>query len=377
MVTILPKFDPGAEIGQSFGSGLTNALNLLGERKLAQSALDRLSEIDTSQMTAPQIVSEVGKATVGLPNLQRQAAQYIEMLLNEKRAKAAQESAARRAIGTRDLAAQQRQPAQPQPEEGQSQQFLGEGEQALGQPQAMAAMQRGMPGQEPQPRDLRQIPQSESMEVGQYFLSPQAIDQIRAPFLEVGDVAGANQAQQRAEDQLIRMRQQEIEMAQQRNAERAAQRELEKEVAADVVDKTSKLLEKNGVAGNPEQWNRISVNLFEQERAKPENRGKSEQALWNEAGRKIERKINDIATSAQKNFRPIIRGNQKERFQQARKWATGHLREYGNTNEDRELLKSILMNSGWSRREATGIVQPFSEALESGFKKAPRMELRK
>jgi len=372
MVQILPTYDPGRETGQAFGGGISDALKLLGERQLGISALDKLKGMDLSGMNEADILSEVGKATIGLPHMQKQASDLVGALVRAKRAEAMKEAQTRSARGV-----------SPQGREGVSQ-VTGEAPEQGTMPaqgiQAGAAT--GAPtgvgaGTGLQQAGMRDIPSYEETTGTEPLLSAQEIGAIAEPFIAVSDEAGMVKALSDARQQKLQQRELQIQAQQARTQELQRRRELESELAQNVMGRTGRLLSEKGISkpGEPpkEEWNRLAYDYFDKERNKPENKNASDEKLWQEAGRKLERKIEDISGAADKFYRPTWRMDKDRRAKNAQRWVQEHLKAYGNNNEERSLLRSIMMDNGWSREEASALIQPFSSSLSSSFGSISKM----
>jgi len=374
MVQILPTYDPGRETGQAFGGGISDALKLLGERQLGISALDKLKGLDLSGMSEADILSEVGKATIGLPHMQKQASDLVGALVRAKRAEAMKEAQTRSARGV-----------SPQGSEDVSQ-VTGEAPDKGAMPAqgVQAGAAAGAPsGTAPgtgtglQQTGMRDVPAYEETTGTEPLLSAQETTAIVEPFIAVGDEAGMVKALSDARQQKLQQRELQIQAQQARTQELERRRELESELAQNVMGRTGRLLSEKGISkqGEPpkEEWNRLAYDYFDKERNKPENKNASDEKLWQEAGRKLERKIEDISGAADKFYRPTWRMDKDRRAKNAQRWVQEHLKTYGNNNEERSLLRSIMMDNGWSREEASALIQPFSSSLSSSFGSISKM----
>lgn len=361
MVQILPQHDPGKEIGQSLGSGFGDAMKLLGQRQLGMSALDNLANLDTKDMSPQQIMAEVGKATVGLPHLQKQASDMVQVLLQQKQAEAMREGLKRGAPDGQPRGQDDQPLAKPgvTPQEGSL--SAGQPQPSVGQPlQQGAAL--ATPG-------MRDVPQMQDQAGTEPLLSKNEIADIAEPFILTGDMAGMQTAISNAKDQKLKQRELQLQETAALREEQAAKRALESELAQNVLGRTEKLMQSKGLpAGSPDEWKRLAYKYFQDERGKPNNRDVSDEQIWSEAGRRLEQKVEDLATAGSKHYRPTWEFNKDRRAKQAKDWAQKHLKTYGNNNEERQLLKSIMMDNGWSREESTAITQPLSDALDKTVK---------
>ena len=363
MVTVLPSFDPGRDIGKSLGSGFGEALKFLGERKMQQGALDELKGMNLDEMSPIDIAHGVMRATAGSPQMQRSAPDIIRTLMDQKRASAAQQSYRNQARGLNDI------DDVPEPRQSTDKfmdQFPKFGQTTNGQ------QELGKEGLQT-PKDMRRVPELEDTTGRESLLSPQEVDEAGGPFFAVGDYAGGQKAIERAKDQKLKQRELQIEAQKERNRVLQQQRALESEIAKNVLEKTDELLESKGLDGG-EQWKRLGYNYFEEERKNKDNEKKSDQELWNSAGAKLERKINDLGDATTKVVRPTFRGNQERRAEGAKKWVQGHLKEYGDSPEDTELMNTILVSQGWSMPEAHAMTRPLSDKAQQAFKNIPKLQ---
>jgi len=364
MVQILPQHDPGKEIGQSFGSGMGDAMKLLGQRQLAMSALDKLGELDTKDMSDMQIAQAVGKATVGLPHMQNQASDIMKLLLDRKKATGVDETyqnIANRNKGTAptteetvtDVTAEV-STQQPGVQQGQQGQQPG---------------QRGQQGQFPNTAPMREIPTIQDQTGTGPLLSPEQVQEITAPLIAAGAYAEIPGAISKAEQNQLQKRELQLQEASALREEQSAKRALESELAQNVLGRTEKLMQSKGLPmGSLDEWKRLSYKYFQDEREKPANADASDEQVWSEAGRRLEQKVEDLATAGSKHYRPTWRMDKERRAKGAQDWAQKHLGTYGNNNEERQLIKSIMMDNGWTREEATSIVQPMSPKLKQTVK---------
>lgn len=91
MVTVLPSFDPGRDIGQSLGSGFGEALKFLGQRKAEQSALDELKSIDEEEfnkMSLPQQLATLQRPFAGLKSGGMIGSELLPTFLKERQRRA-------------------------------------------------------------------------------------------------------------------------------------------------------------------------------------------------------------------------------------------------------------------------------------------------
>ena len=315
-------------------------------------------------------MTEVAQATVGMPHLQKQATDIADRYIRQKQAQQLREGQTRGGIG------QTRQPPTERKVPTDAVEEVVAIDEAGSRPARVAPDTTPVSG-DAGVRDMRQAPQFEQQSGDSPLLSRDEIADITEPFILSGDTEGMSKALADARADKLRERELQIQANEAKTRELERQRALETELAQGVLSNTRQLLAKNGLLNRDdpqvsEQWNRLAYDYFQTERQK--NPSATDQDLWNRAGRRVERKINDIAGASNKQIRPTFRANKSVRADQAQRWAQDHLKTYGNTPEDRELLKSVLMDNAWSRAEATSVVQPFSEGLKNAFSRLPRMK---
>ena len=85
MVTVLPKFDPGAAIGQQFGQGLNQILQMFGQKQIRQQALSKLRDIDSKElagMTLPQRLAALTEPFT-TPGLEALGAEIVPQVIRQ------------------------------------------------------------------------------------------------------------------------------------------------------------------------------------------------------------------------------------------------------------------------------------------------------
>ncbi len=386
MVQVIQPRDIGGEMGQAIGGGFGDAMKLLGQGAVTGGALDELTNLDTTKLTDQQIMGHVFKAVRFSPHLQKQAGDMAKLLIDRKKAAGLAEVYENIA---KQYKGKQGQDGQPLAEGAEILAETGglpqEGGPSVGAPDQ--TISQGAQGGFPQTPDMRTVPQIQDQPGTGPLLSPETIQGIAQPLIAAGAYAEIPKAIQKAEQTALKQRELQLQEVEALRKEQTLKRELEGELAQNVLSKTKDLLQKKGMttqgspimdqAGNvvgtnqvvDEQWNRLAYKYFQDERGEPKNANKSDEQLWQNAGRRLESKINSIAAAGAEHYRPTWDFNKDRRAKSAQKWAQDHLKAYGNSKEDRELLKSVMMDNAWTREEASAIVQPTSPELEAVYKK--------
>lgn len=361
MVQILPQFDPGAEVGKSIGTGLSDALKLLGQRELATSALDRLSNLDVTDMSPAQIYAEVGKATAGLPHMQKQASDMAQFLVQQRKAQDLSDSY--RAGYPSKQQAQTSAEARPE-------KVIERGEMIEQVDSPEAAMVRG---KFPETPGMREPPLLQEQTGEGPILSQQEAAAITEPLIASGQYDKIPEALNQASQNKLKQRQLQLDETQALREEQQYKRKMAEQEFVKVRESLSNLRQSKGLpAEGDEEMMRLMYKYYQDERANPANRDATDEQLLGAAQRTMERKVEDEVQGFNKHLRPTWRLDKKRRAEGARDWVQNHLKAYGNNPEQRAYMKSLLMNAGWSREEATAIVQPFSKPLQQSFNAVPK-----
>lgn len=347
MVQILPQFDPMGQIGQGLGQGAGEALKMLGQGKMTRDALQGIRQMDLSQTSPMEVLSMLSEAGQYVPGLQRNLKGVYESLLSERKGQLATQSGQKAA----EIAQNRRSGFSP----------LDDLDQNIAQ-----AEQRAAAGTDSR-TGKRGIKRAQEQDVSKLTLSPEEVYQLRAQHDAVGDVAGGDAAVQKAQDQLLQAEQIRIQRAEQQNKEMMQQRDLDQEQANIVQSRVKRLLESKGMSQSP-LWDRKALKEFNNLANDPKNDKLTEAELWNKAGLKIERQIEDLVGKQSEVARPTFSLNQKRRAQGTKTWVQEFLKAYGNTKEDRDIIETQLMDNGWSRAEAKLMTQPLNDNVEKVLK---------
>ena len=392
MVQVISPRDIGGDIGRSVGGGIGtgfgDAMKLLTEGDISRTAIEELGKINFKGMNPQQIHSETFKAFRYAPQLQKQAGEIAQRFNQIEQARAYKES---QIAGARQREDKQRN-LRSQNVQGPS----GVGADGLPAQDGVIQVQedlggQGIPGGQGTPggnqQDLREIPLTADQDGQDLMPTSEEIETWLGPSMATGDREGMQKAMDGLMESKKLQRDAKIEDARIQREELTAKRALEGEQAQMVLGKTKSLLEANGLTTNtpikdesgeiigynkdvPEQWNRLAYKYYNDERKKPENKHLSDEYLWQESGRRLERKIGDIVTAKDKHWRPTWRMDKTRRAEGAKKWAQEHLDNYGNTDEDRQLLNTVLIENEWRKDEAQAITQPMSSGLTKAIDSA-------
>jgi len=377
MVKILPAYDPGGDIGRSFGSGFGQALEVEADRTRMRRALDQLGDIDKpveyegpegeTLTRAPNFgekLRSLVKAGVGIPGWMGVVETMAPAMMKSESGLAAKKTidpGQVEAIGY----AQEDDGVTPDTREDKVERLRSQVE---GFVQARS-----------------QIPEDLTSEVPRFgrtapaYEVPSTQDMLRA----IDNYRLAGQSEDKAFDLLqkkMRLDAQgfESQMAgwQKDLAQFKETRGLEEEQRGFVETQASDFLRQQGFAdpqgGVPKYYTDIAYRMFNKERR--DNPGKFDQENWSQARQKLGQMLEHEAAGSLKGrpMLPILPGA-KNAVKQTKAWTDDYLKMVGNTPETRDKARSILMNQGWSRHMALEYTQPFSSELQKTFNKLPKL----
>lgn len=382
MVQILPRFDPGGEIGRSIGSGIGSALSVQADRSRMLSALDSLKDLDkpveyegeggemlTRDPTFSEKLQTLVKAGAGIPGWMNVVEKLAPSLMQQAKGQAAKESLP-----------------------------MGE-DREVRRPQDIGYVREGQDDKLPVPERLQRlenqllqfennalaIPEELTSEVPRFNRSAPA---YHVPTREDLRNAFDNYIKAgRSEDEAFSLLQKDMQLQAQGFESQMKgylkdlnefknRRGLEEEQRAFVDKEAQQYLRQQGYgdekSGVPKLYTDIAYRMFNNERRA--NKGKTDQENWSQARQKLGQLLEHEAEGAIKGrpMLPVLPGT-KNAVKQTKAWTEDYLKMAGNTPEVREKAKSILMNGGWSRYMATEFVQPMTPELDSQFQKLPKL----
>jgi hypothetical protein len=332
MVQVIQPRDIGGEIGQAFGGGLSNIAQLKTRQEMAGRGLDALSALG-EDATALDYAKALAKGAAVSPAIAEMAGPLYQAMIAEKKLKATEDLLSTKDDGRARKPTDRADAGEPSPVDGR-------------------------PG-------MRDVPEAGELPIGGLLTNEEKEAIIKRNFNDPGKITAEIQA---AENNKIQQQQNLLETQTRR-------REMEREEATEVMGRTHNLLREKGlISGDeplPDRYNRIAYNYFDSERNRDPKATISE--LWNRAGKRLDRKIDDVAKQSRDLAAPRFRGNKNQRIEAASRWSQQHLKAYGNTKEDRDLLKGVFTENGWTPEEASRIVQPLSGSQKSVINRLPKV----
>lgn len=393
MVQILPRFDPGGEVGKAFGSGLGQQAGISADRQRMLSALNELDQLDkpieytdesgTLMQRAPSFAEKLRtlvKSGAGIPGWMNVVESLAPTLLKEAEGKAADAGLQRK-----------KKPAETVEQvTGYSEE---DGEPSQGGPlqENVTRLQETVKSfVEPRSR----LPEDLMSEVPRFNEQPPAYEiPSREELSErMNDFIQAGSTPQKAFEQMQR----EIQLGLQdwdskmknytRSLGEFQQRRGLEETQRQFVDQQSQeYLPQLGIGskdGVPKFYSDLAYRLFQDEKNKKGAKARSDQEIWSQARQKLGQFVEHEAAGASQT-RPLLFGSKtlgipplagaKNSIKQTQGWVDNYLKMAGNTPESREKAKTILMDNGWSRHKALEFVQPLSSELSTQFNKLPKL----
>jgi len=377
MVQILPRFDPGGEIGKALGSGMGQALSTQADRQRMLGALENLKDLDKpieyqdeqgQTMTRAPTFGEKMKSLVGagagIPGWMNVVEKVGPLLMQEGKATAAQKGIERK-----------------KPERA-SDVFVEEEEGTVSPLTDKVSRLSEMAGEYVQSRSS--VPESLTSEVPRFgraapvYETPSNEELVQ----RIQDYKEAGRTEEDAFNQVQREIQLDLQKydSQKQGWERdlrqfAADRGLESEQRTFVDQNAQDFLRQQGFSdekgGVPQYYTDTAYRMFQDKKSR--NPKGTDQQIWSQARQKLGQMIEHEAIGSQKG-RPWLGGiGKKNAVNQTKAWAEDYLKMAGNTPESRAKAQTILMNGGWSRHMAKEITQPFSPSLEKTFNKLPKI----
>jgi len=377
MVQILPRFDPGGQIGKSVGSGVGQGMTQVADRKRMLSGLDALSGLDLENMSYGEIIRESAKGFAGIPGGMQVLQELLPGLLKQKQsleyAKDYGEDGQGGAPGgsldfdetsqlidrtgspqervVEDISVSEQVPAQRPPQAGISETNRPE---LAPQMQKVPGLQEDIPAYRPMSRKERQD------FARKMALGGASTDEIR-------------KGVQDEEDRRFKNWESLTKAKQARTEQFREERGLENEQLDFIREKIA--VESGVGAADLDPYEvQKGYELFKKYQEKSPKL--TDQQLWNLA-RKDYNNMRESFATGQKLTRPgLFAGDVQRRLNTAREWAQDHLKKYGNFRQDREKLMSMLMQQGFTRTESQSIVRPMSSGLQNVVNKTEKAHQR-
>lgn len=348
MVQILPRFDPGGEIGKSIGSGMGQALSTQADRQRLMSGIDALKDLDLEKMSYGDIITKTTKGLAGLPGASQILQELLPGLIKQKQSLEYANSFPDDEPtpgGSVDL-----------DETGQliekTSPGYGEPTGRAGRPELAPSAQK-VPGLEEnipayKPMSLQERKQmAKRMASGGY--GPREIQE------------SINLEEQRRRDEwkgLVDAKKARTEQfAEERGLEDIQEERVRNYIAEDTGVPISEL--------DPYEIQK-GYELFKREQAK--NPNAKDRQLWNKARQDYNAMRESFSRGQELLERPgYFNLDAPRRLSIAKDWAQKHLKNFGNFRQDREKLMTLFMQNGFTRAEASSIVKPVTEGLKKGL----------
>ena len=364
MVQILPRFDPGGEIGKSFGSGVGQALGTQADRQRMLSGLESLNNLDFENMSYGDLIKTTAKSFVGLPGGMQVLQEILPGLIKQKQSVDYANNAyggEDKPGGSVDLDKTSQMIEKSIP--GVGQEVISQtDEMQMGAPRGAAA------GARPELAPTSQKVPGLEEDIPAYRPMTNQERQQRAKSMAKGGFSPSeiqkaiNDEEQRRRDEWKGL----VEAKKARTEQFVEERGLE-DIQEDRVK--GYVSEEIGVS-------QAEVDPYEMQKgyeyfkeAQKKNPNMKDRQLWNHAKKDFQGMRESFSRGENMLERPqFLSLSADRRIADARKWAQGHLKSYGNFRQDREKLLSLFTNNGYTKAEAASIVKPLSEGLEKTVK---------
>ncbi len=375
MVQILPQFDPGSQVGQGFGGGASQALNMLGQRNFQNAALDQLKsnlgnyyenvtdpntgrvsrqmKADTDPLS---LLADVYKATAGVPGLSQSFTETIAPLLMNR-------------LKANTLIKPVDKTNQRDNQGNQGGQNSDGNQGQTGQLQGQQGSGQGTPMQEGSPQNLSQAPQLGDRPPA--FNVPNFDQYMQSKGQSIVDAGGSYQ-------DVLNSYNAEVEQGKAKYAadleaynaakdQLATARTLEDEQRKFVDSKAADWQGEKGIT--PGQfYSDFAYKAFDEERKA--NPKLTDQQVWAKTKAKLDNFHNAEANLQKITPQKVMFSSPGERgkinkpiFQNGYQTAQNAIKAFGDTPEIRERLVSDLMQNGWEEDYARSMVNAPSKEL--------------
>jgi hypothetical protein len=362
MVTILPRFDPGGEIGRSVGSGVSQGLSTYVDRSRLQGALENLDKLDLGNMSYGDIIKSTAKSFAGIPGGLQYLQEITPHLLKQKQALDYAASFGQEEQPQGAFASQQQQSQRQMPMESQEPSVRGaQGAIRTGDQSQFSVLKQQVPGLSEGVQAFRPLTRQDFYPIARKMAQGGATPQQINEAYEI-------ERRRRLEEWESRKKADEARKEQQRE-----ERGLEETQRTFIEDQLSKELGRPPIEIDPYE-NQKAYEIFKnyQDKATKEGKSATDQEIWSRARQDFRGMRESLAAAKDRFTRPTFYDlSASRKIQEAKQWAQDHLKKYGNFRQDRDLLETLLMENGFDRVEAKSIVRPFSKSLENTYKEAP------
>lgn len=365
MVQILPRFDPGGEIGRSIGSGAGQALSTQADRQRMLGGLEALNNLDLEKMSYGDLIKTAAKGFVGLPGGMQVLQEVLPGLIKQKQSI----DYARNAYGGADDG-----PSGGSVDLDETSQLIeksvpgGQEDISMRTDISDTAPMRARAGARPELAPTAQKVPGLEEDIPAYRpmtnkdRQAMAMPMARAGIDPANIQEAINKEEQRRRDEWKGL----VEAKKARTEQFAEERGLE-DVQEDRI--RNYIAEETGVkAGELDPYEiQKGYELFKNEQAK--NPNMKDRQLWSKARQDFNAMRESFSRGQELLERPgYFNLDAPRRLKLAKDWAQGHQKRFGNFRQDREKLMTMFMQQGFTRPEASAIVKPMSSNLEKSIK---------
>lgn len=352
-ISYAPKWDPGGDLGAAMGQGAGNILNLLTRKAMTKKAAEQIKGLDFKNPEAfAENMSKVYEATAHIPG----GSQFFETM-----GPLVQKQMLREQMRNFAGGGGQGTPSPAQVTEDTPGPSMQESRGVGGMSPARAQTAGMAQDRSLTPEPTGDVPRAEeNRPFG--LLTPEEKQMVFNATID--DPAKFPQALAELERNKIQQQEQLYKQMQERRA-------MESERAQNVEARTNELLRQKGLSEDA-YWRRQAYNQFEAQRAKAKP-GTTEEQLWNDTERQLERQIADLSRQKSTMQSPRFRESAETRANSIRSWVQNSLRAYGNDQDTRRFYQDFLQSQGFTADESALLVQPITAGFRDMLKKMPEV----
>jgi len=369
MVQILPRYDLGGDIGKAFGQGVGESISQSVDRKRLLQGLESLNDLDLNNMSRSDILKTTTKAFAGIPGGMQLLQEILPTLLTTNQST----NYAENAYGNNKPQIQpqnqefslrkiQRNPqenveGQVQPEiqpQGQVQPKQQNVRPELAPTaQKVPGLQEDIPAYTPMTKEEKYQRASALAKAG---MTPQQIENS----IDLEEKRKLQQWQSLVSGKEARTKQ----FAEERALEDVQQEKIRNYAADELGIAVDEL--------NPYETRKAYEYFKEQQQKNPKLQDRQ---VWNKARQEFNAMRESFSKGENLLKRPaFISLSANKRLKEARQWAQSHLKNFGDTREDRDKLMTLFTGNDYTKAEAASIVKPLSEGLEKTVKQIGRAQ---
>lgn len=378
MVTIAPRFDPGGDFGQAFGSGIGRYLEQQAEAYRQNQALDALDQLKNQQQptSGVDVTKALLRATAGVPGRGSIIETLAPLLMKESQARAMFPQG------------DQSQPYEwPQDRGQQTQGALG-ALSGLGGAESMTGQQQQQMAPEMQQKidqDLSMIDQRIQNDIGKSISNfPQYMQeglgawqvpspQERAGFIAKAMISGAPYEQALSEYNAAQEQKKEAYLS--KVTALNEMRNIEESQIEAFGKRINTTLEESGFT--PDRfWQDAGLRIAAEERIRGAgNKTDTDEQIKQRTTRRLKDVLNLTKSIEEIGgpswFKPV--GYQLQLEDATEKWSNRFREELGDTEEVRDKAQTLMESRGWDKYFSHEKAWPFSKDLEKQIKVTPEL----